>query len=209
MFSDILVTVLLWGEEGDWATGAWVAFALLVPRAEAFDLVELVRSSGAVRLLLFDRFGLAADDSDESEDTGLGSCKFCCCLRGSGGFISFRGGRFLFAVGCSPLGTFRVAGGITGAHEASELIGCFIQVATVEESNSSVCLDCLLRDLRTMSPLFNRLLRRARAVEGGTIASNPDEAPSSLKATHSLLRLLATILSLLHFTLCREINAEI
>ena len=152
-----------------------------------------MRFSGELaRVLLLDLFGLA-DDAEESDDTGLGPCKFCCCLRGSGGFISFRGGRFLLAVGCSSFGALRDAGGITGAHEASELMGCFIQVATVDESNSSLRFDCLLRDLRTASPRFDRLLRRAKAVDGGTMASKPDEAPSSLKATHSLLMLLATM----------------
>lgn len=192
---------MLLEEEADCTTGACVALALLEPRADALDLVELVRSRGVVRLLLLDRFGFAPEDAEESEDTGFGPCKFCCCLLGSGGFISFRGGRFLLAVGCSSFGALRDAGGITGAHEASELMGCFIHVATVEESNSSLCFDCLLLDLRIDSPRFDRLLRRAKAVDGGTMASKPDDAPSSLKATHSLLMLLATIfVRVLHFT---------
>lgn len=189
MFSDDLLVV-------GCAAGAWVAFALLVvPLVEDLDLVEFERSSCVVRDLLFDRFGLTDEDAEESDDTGFGPFKFCFALRGSGGSIAeVRGGRFLFAVGCSSLGAVRGGGGTTGAQEASELMGCFIHVATVEESKSSLFLACLLRCRRTDSPRFDRLLRRASAVEGGMTASKPEEAPSSsLKATHSLLRLLATI----------------
>jgi hypothetical protein len=101
----------------------------------------------------------------------------------------------LFAVGCSSLGTILAAlaggGGTTGAQDASELMGSFIHVATVGESSplfpAARC--CLAEE----SPRFERLLLRAKAVDGGTIASKPDEPPSMLKATHSLLRLLATM----------------
>jgi hypothetical protein len=99
----------------------------------------------------------------------------------------------LLAVGCSSLGEVRNGGGATGAQEASELIGCFIHVATVELSKSWCPRSCWPRCFLDESPRFDRLLRLAKVVEGGTTASKPEEVPSSLKATHSLLRLLATM----------------
>lgn len=89
-----------------------------------------------------------------------------------------RGGRRLFAVGCSVLGVFDL-GAATGAHEASLLIGCFIQLVTEAES-------ALRR--RAESPRFESLFfGRPFLLMGQTTASKPPSPwllPCS-KATHS------------------------
>jgi hypothetical protein len=107
-----------------------------------------------------------------------------------------RGWRFLWEVGCSCLAAARKTGGVTGAQEASELMGCFIQVATVEESRSCWPFCCLLRCFLAGSTGLglDRLLDLAWVVTGGTMASKPEEVPSSPNGTHSVLRLLATII---------------
>ena len=102
--------------------------------------------------------------------------------------VKFLGGRFLLATGCSSFIFERVAGGAIGAHEASELIGFFIQVATLIVSS------LLLFLLSLFLILDVRLLIRSDFDEGRAIASKPDDEESLLNATHSLFSFFKTIL---------------
>jgi hypothetical protein len=188
----MLVWVEGWFDTGERVVGGFVRLDDL----DCFNAWGFSTGLGRLSLLVF--FRLVTDDADESEETGLGPRKCgdvsgCSVIEKEPSLL--RGERFLWAVGCCSLAVACETGGTTGAQEASEFMGCFIHVATVEESKScwliSFLLRCFLAD-PTRSDL-ERLLHLAWGMAGGTIASKPEEVPSSLKATHSLLRLLATI----------------
>jgi hypothetical protein len=109
-----------------------------------------------------------------------------------------------------------VIGGVKGAQEASESMGSFIHVATVWFPSMLTFVLSLLSMLRLDPPFWlfpDRFLDDVvllffkwelsflpvelpllpDAVDGGMIASNPEEVPStSLNATHSLLLFVAT-----------------
>ena len=106
-------------------------------RFELCDANDTSIESGAValgleELLVGDQPTKEDDDSDD-DDTGFESSR-----DGRGLFGAF-GGRFLWAITGLSLLSFKWqfaggGGGITGAQDASELIGFFIHVATVMSS---------------------------------------------------------------------------
>jgi hypothetical protein len=97
-------------------TGAEESLVLDMDRA---DLVEAERSGPRRRL------SLSGEEADESEETGL---LLWCVEEGSWWAEDLlRGGRRLFATGCS-FGTD--GGGATGANALSVLMGRFIQLDT-------------------------------------------------------------------------------
>jgi len=116
------------------------------------------------------------DEDSDDDDTGFESS-----LDADLAFDTF-GGRFLCArTGCSSFLFKCVLGGAIGAHEASELIGFFIHVATLIVSS--------LLFFRPKSLLTSRLLCRIETGEEGGTASNP-EVSSWLNGTHSSFILL-------------------
>mmetsp|Transcript_8134 Transcript_8134/g.17530 ORF Transcript_8134/g.17530 Transcript_8134/m.17530 type:complete len:201 (-) Transcript_8134:236-838(-) len=135
-----------------------------------------------LELVLLGDLALDLEDED-SEDDEIG---FESSLDPKGLFGAF-GGRFLCAITGLSLLRFKrcFAGGLTGAHEASELIGFFIQVATVVVSVSSYLL------LFSPNSIWSRL--SFGQSKDSSPASNPAAFTSSLNATHSSFVLFNTI----------------
>lgn len=91
----------------------------------------------------------------------------------------FRGGRRLFATGCSDFAR-EATGGANGAKVLSVLIGCFIQLETdaVSDGWRLILSDSLLLG-GLGRPLLEDLILEV------TMASNPPSVGWSAKATHS------------------------
>jgi len=138
---------------------------------------ELYRLEDIFREELRDR----RSDEEDSDDDDTG---FESSLDTDLSFDIF-GGRFLWTrIGCSWSLFEWLIGGAIGAHEASELIGFFIHVATLVVSS---LLFFLLKSL-----LSRRLVCRKETGEDGSVASKP-ETSSCLNATHSSFTCFKTI----------------
>ena len=118
-----------------------------------------------------------ADESDDEDETGFESSL-------DGDSFSFAGARFLrWRTGCSSFSSICGDGGAIGAHDASELIGLFIHVATL-------CVSSLLPFLALFPCRFFFLT--ATGGDLGNSASNIEES-SLPNATHSSFALFKTM----------------